>query len=339
MNDVSGKIKSFWERKEGTTGGIVIACLIAAGIIGGMAFLPAITAYIAAVLQNTLMIVINGGILLGIGLALWDKRTRLLISMAFKVAMRNLTGIFVTIDPIGILKEHLHKLDTDIQAVNEQLNKVKGVIVGLRRKVETYLAEYKQYMDLAKAAKAKNQAALAKSNSMFAERRKTASEKLAALHRKLEAIYRVLQKMYENSKIVRDQTGDEIEMKEAEWIAIRSASKAMKSAMSVINGNADERALYEQTLEYMATDVGNKIGEMERFLEVSQNVLAGIDLQQDVFSDKGLKELEEWGKTADSWILGDEKQKLLAAAADDNNVATIEGPPVDSSYAEMFKKL
>ena len=94
-------------------------------------------------------------------------------------------------------------------------------------------------------------------------------------------------------------------MKESEWIAIRSASKAMKSAMSVINGNADERAIYEQTLEYMATDVGNKIGEMERFLEVSQNVLAGIDLQQDVFSDKGLKELEEWGKqpTRGSWAM------------------------------------
>jgi DNA-binding transcriptional MerR regulator len=280
-----------------------------------------------------------GGAILGVGVLVWDKRFRMIVSMAYKLAMRNLTGLFVQVDPIGILKEHLHKLDLDIENVNEQLNKVKGVIVGLRRKVEAYLAEYKQYMDLAQAAQKKNQATLAKSNSMFAERRKGASEKLATLHRKLEAIYRVLSKMYENSKIVRDQTADEIEMKESEWIAIRSASKAMRSAMSVINGNADERALYEQTLEFMATDVGNKIGEMERFLEVSQNVLAGIDLQQDVFSDKGLKELEEWGKTADSWILGDEKQKLLAAAADDSNIATIEGPPVDTNYAEMFKKL
>lgn len=334
MTDMN-QVKSFWDKKEGKTGAVVLAAIIAGGLIGGYVLLPTVI----TILANTLHAMILGGTILGIGLLVWDKRFRLVVSTAYKLAMRAVTGLFVTIDPIGILKEHLRTLNNDIDNINEQLNRVKGVIVGLRRKVEKYLDEYKQYMDLAAAAKKKGQDKLAKSNSMFAERRKAASEKLAAFHRKLEAIYRVLQKMYENCGIIRDQTKDEIEMKEEEWIAIRSAHKAMKSAMSVINGNADERALYEQTLEYMATDIGNKIGEMERFLEVSQTVLAGIDLEQDVFSEKGLKMLEDWEKTADSWILGDEKEKILQSAKNDNDIANIEGGSIDNNYAQLFSKL
>ena len=333
--DMQNQIKSFWDRKEGKTGAIVLAGLIAGGLIGSSVILP----FIITVLQNTLHAIVLGGVLLGIGVLVWDKRFRMLVATAYKLAMRGLTGLFVTIDPIGILKEHLRNLDSNLSNINEQLTKVKGVIAGLRRKVETYLEEYKHYMDLAGAAKKKNDAKTAKSNAMFAERRKAATDRLAKLHKKLEAIYRVLQKMYENCGIIRDQTKDEIEMKEEEWIAIRSAHKAIKSAMSIINGNADERAMYELTLEKMATDVGNKIGEMERFLEVSQTVLAGIDLEQDVFAEKGLKMLEDWEKTADSWILGDEKQKILKAADNDKDVANIEGQPADNNYASIFSKL
>lgn len=313
--------------------------MIAAGLLGGYIILPTVLPVVISILSNILHTLILGGALLGIGVVALDKRFQLLVRTSFQVAMRHLTGLFITIDPIGILKNHIRNLDLKIEDVNDQLNKVKGVIVGLRRKVEGYLADYKKYMDLAAAAKKQNNAKLSASNAMFAQRRKESSEKLAALHRKLEAIYRVLQKMYENCKIMRDQTADEVSMKESEWIAIQSTHKAMRSAMSVINGNADERALYEQTLEYMATDVGNKIGEMERFLEVSKSVIDGINLENDVFSEKGLKELDDWEKTADSWILGDEKQKILAAAEDDNNVAVIEGHPVDTNYADLFKSL
>jgi len=347
MEDVSTQLKSFWDRKEGKTGAVILAILIAGGLVlGGNVILP----FVISALTNVIHAAILAGIILGGGVLVWDKRFRMLVSTGYKLAMRALTGWFVTIDPIGILKEHIHTLDLKIEDINEQLNKVKGVIAGLRRKIDTYVDEYNDFMGLASQAQKKaadpKQAAqkgsmdkLAGVNASKAQRRKEASLKLKALHQKLEAIYRVLAKMYENCKIVRDDTADDVEMKEATWVAIRTAHKAMKSAMSVLNGNADERALYEQTLEYMATDLGNKIGEMERFLEVSKTVLDGINLEQDVFSDKGLKELEEWEKSSDSWILGTDKQKILAAAADDSNVANIEGDPVDANYAEMFKKL
>jgi hypothetical protein len=100
----------------------------------------------------------------------------------------------------------------------------------------------------------------------------------------------------------------------------------MKSAMSVINGDKDKKAVYESALEFIAEDLGNKIGEMERFMEMSQSFTDGIDLQNGVFEEKGLEMLEEWEKNADSWILGTDKQAILGKANDENETLDLSSP-------------
>jgi hypothetical protein len=326
------QVKSFWQRKEGKTGMFFLVALIGAVLYGAYYLLPIIN----KILQDAVQTAIYGGALAVILLILTNKKVHNLIGMSFRLIMRNITSWFVTIDPIGILKECLAKLDENMETFNKQLGIVKGVMVGLRRKIEKYLSEYKNYMDLANEAQKKNNAKAASSNAMFAQRRKDAAERLGKFHRKLEAIYRILSKMYENCGIIRDQTKDNIEMNEDEWESTKAAYKATRSAMSVINGNADDRALKEQALEFMAHDTDQKLGEMERFLEVSKGVLDGIDLQNDVYSEKGLKALEEWEKTSDSWVLGDQKKALLDAAADDSNILPLEGAPADNDYSKLF---
>ena len=51
-------------------------------------------------------------------------------------------------------------------------------------------------------------------------------------------------------------------------------------------------------------DVANKVGEMERFMDVSKGVVNSIDLQNGVFEEEGLKMLEEWERTRTSKLLG-----------------------------------
>jgi hypothetical protein len=334
MPDMQQAVKSFWQRKEGKTGMVALIALA----VGGFWSLQYILPTIIKILEDTTKALILGGVLLALILFFTNKRVWNLIGMSFRLTMRALTSWFVTIDPIGILKECLRRLDEKMEIFDKQLGIVKGVMVGLRRKIDKYLSEYKNFMDLANAAHKKGDEKYAKSQAMFAERRKAAAERLAKFHRKLEAIYRVLSKMYENCGIIRDQTKDNIQMNEDEWIATKAAYRATKSAMSVINGDSDDRALKEQALEFLANDVDQKLGEMDRFLEVSQGVLKGIDLQNDVYSDKGLKALEDWEKASDSWVLGNEKQALLNAAADDSNVLPLEGAPTDSNYVNLFSK-
>jgi hypothetical protein len=68
--------------------------------------------------------------------------------------------------------------------------------------------------------------------------------------------------------------------------------------------------VFEQAMDVIAQDISMKVGEMERFMEVSATFMESIDLQNGVFEDKGMKMLEEWGK-GNSFLLGEDKQFLL----------------------------
>ena len=48
--------------------------------------------------------------------------------------------------------------------------------------------------------------------------------------------------MYENSEILVEDIQDQVKVKEQERKAIRASHSAMRSAMNVINGDADKRA-------------------------------------------------------------------------------------------------
>ena len=94
--------------------------------------------------------------------------------------------------------------------------------------------------------------------------------------------------MYSNSEILLEDTKDQVKLKEEERKAIRASHSAMKSAMSIISGNADKRAMFDQALEVIADDVAMKVGEMERFMEMSSSFMDSVDLQNGVFEDQGM---------------------------------------------------
>ena len=69
--------------------------------------------------------------------------------------------------------------------------------------------------------------------------------------------------------------------------------------MSVIQGDPDQRAMFDMAMESITEDVANKVGEMERFMEVSANFMDSVDLQNGVFADEGLRMLEEWERKSE----------------------------------------
>ena len=70
--------------------------------------------------------------------------------------------------------------------------------------------------------------------------------------------------------------------------------------------------MFDAALESIADDVSQKVGEMERFMEVSQGFMQSIDLQNGVFEEEGIKMLEKWENQGVSRILGKEKDILVA---------------------------
>jgi len=318
----SMKPKSFWEKPEGTTGKLFAAALIGGG---GYVLYKALP-YIITLLENTLYTIF---LLVGVAVVLYillDPKFRTLMWYIYKSIMRFVTGLFVQIDPIGILesyidslKANLGKMDRQIQGLRGQMRKLKDLMTQNERIMNDSLA-------LANKAKEKGSQAQMILKTRKAGRLQESNMKLGDLYRKMEILYRVLTKMFENSGILLEDIEDQVQVKKIEREAIRNSHSAMKSALNIISGDKDKRMMFDQAMEAIADDVSRKVGEMERFMELSANFMESIDLQNGVYEEKGLEMLEKWEKEGISFLLGDQKQALIAEGNNPNKYIDLDAP-------------
>ena len=298
-SDLSPK-KSFWKRPEGVTGLIFLTALV-----GGIAFLISFFwGVILPFIATTIGLVASLAVLGAILFAVLDPRTRALLGYMYKSAMRGLTGMFVNIDPIGILKSYVEELGKNLQEMRKQIGKLRGQIRHLKTLVETNETQIKKELKLAQLAKktGKNQQMIL--SSRRAARLRESNQKYGTLLTKMDVLNRVLSKMHDNSEVLLEDTKDQVSLRIEERKAIRASHGAMSSAMSVINGDPDQRAMFDAAMEGIAEDVANKVGEMERMMELSNDFMSSVDLQNGVFADEGLRMLEEWEKKSDLMLTG-----------------------------------
>lgn len=334
---VTNKMKSFWQKPEGKTGMLFVA----GGIFGFILIMMRWGAALVQAAQNTVILGLYVILACAIGYVIMDPRFRTTVWYMYKTVMRWITGVFIQIDPIAILKAYVDDLKDNHGKMGQQISRLKGTIRKLKNTIEQNQQEAKNHMALACQAQKTGKRAQLVLYTRKAGRLKESNRSYKDLLVKMEVIYRVLSKMFENCGILVEDTEDQVRQKETEYKTIKQAHSAMSSAMKIISGDKDKRAIYEEALDIMATDLGNKVGEMERFMELSENFMAGIDLQNGVFEEKGLEMLEKWEKEADSWILGDEKSQLIADAGDDAKPLDLDVPVSmmpkgENTYSKLF---
>jgi hypothetical protein len=334
------KPKSFWEKPEGTTGMFFGSLLV----LGGGYLLYKALPYIITLMQNTLYAILLFAGIGGLLYILLDPKFRNLIWYLYKSIMRFVTGVFVNIDPIGILQsyteslqDNLYKMDKQIGALRGQMRKLKDLMTVNERTMTDSLA-------LANQAKEKGKQAQMILKTRKAGRLQESNIKLGDLYRKMEILYRVLSKMYENSEVLLEDIKDQVQVKKIEREAIRNSHSAMRSALNIISGDKDKRLMFDQAMEAIADDVSRKVGEMERFMELSANFMDSIDLQNGVYEEKGLEMLEKWEKEGISFLLGDQKQLLIDQGNNPYSSVNLDAPlpnsqrnaSNDNQYNKLF---
>lgn len=295
------KPKSFWKRPEGITGLLFMSALI----LGGGYLIFANLAAIIALLQNTIYLAVLLGVLAMIVYMVLDPKMRNLIWYMYKSVMRWVTGMFVQIDPIGILKNYIEDLQDNLGKMRKQIGALKGQMRKIQGLMEKNSKDIDNNLKLAAAARDKGKEQQMILSSRKAARLKESNQKYQALYQKMEILYRILNKMHQNSEILLEDTKDQVALKEQERKAIRASHSAMKSAMTVISGDPDKRAMFDMAMEAVADDVANKVGEMERFMEMSSSFMDSVDLQNGIFEEEGLKMLEQWEQKSTLMLMGD----------------------------------
>lgn len=255
-----------------------------------------------------------------------DSKARNLVGYMYKSMMRWITGIFVEINPMAILKAYVDDLKKNLKKMRKQIGKLRVQMHKLKEMMVTNQKNIQANMDLASKAKRNNQDAQMILKTRKAGRLQESNLKLGDLYKRMEVLYRVLNKMYGNSAILSEDIEDQIELKEQEHKAMMAGHSAMKSAMSIIKGDTDKRAMFDQALEAIADDVSGKVGEMERFMEMSEEFMGSIDLQNGIFEEKGMEMLEKWERESSSLILGTAKEDLISQANNDSDVLDLNAP-------------
>lgn len=316
------KTKSFWERPEGITGMIFLAAIAIGGGFALYNIIPLLLSLAQSVLGLTALLLTLGAVLYTV----LDPKVRNLGWYFYKSIMRWVTSIFVNLDPIGILKSYVEELEENLRKMNRQISKLRGQMHKLREVIHNNEKDIQSNLNLASKAKANDERANMILKSRKAGRLKESNMRLEDLYKKMEVMYRVLTRMHENSHILKEDIKDQVAVKEQERKAIHASNSAMKSAMSIMSGDPDKRAMFDAAMEAIAEDVSKKVGEMERFMQMSSNFMESLDLQNGVYEEKGLKMLEEWEKEGNSLLLGIEKNTLLNQANSDADILDLDAP-------------
>lgn len=323
-----GTGKSFWKKPEGVTG-----FLFGAAILVGLgwlayAFLPAIT----VILSNAVYAVIFFVVLAGLLYLIFDKKFRNLIWFFYKVIMRKITSWFVRIDPIAILETYVEHLYKNLRDMDTNIGKLKGQMQKMKMVVETNEREMEQSIRLAEAAKKKGNMDVVVINTRQYGRLEDSNKRYKELLAKMEILYRILSKMHTNSEYLVKDIENEVRIRKQEREAIKAGYSAMKSAMNIIKGDPDKKQMFDQAMEAIVDDVSNKVGEMERFMEVSATFIDSIDIQNGVYEQKGLELLEKMEKEGISFLLDDNTKKLPKPEGNDEfNLKDIKEPEKDAA--------
>jgi hypothetical protein len=140
--------------------------------------------------------------LAGIVYVIVDPKFRNLIWYMYKSVMRWLTGLFVQIDPIGIIESYVDDLRNNLKKMGNQIASLRGQMRKLQADIESNERTMKQNMTLASRAKDKGMENVMVLKARKAGRLQDSNIRLQDLYKKMEVLYQVLCKMYENSEVL-----------------------------------------------------------------------------------------------------------------------------------------
>jgi phage shock protein A len=263
-----------------------------------------------------------------------DKKATALIWYMYRGAMKAITKIFIDIDPISIIENYIVSLQENLSKMNKQLSNLKGQLSNLKNVIDSNEENRKNNIKMASKAKETGNNNIVVLQTRKAGRLQQSNMTLSTLYTKMEVLYRVLSKMYENGEIVLEDTEDEVKVRKTEYKAIKTGYSAFRSAMSILKGDPDKKLVFDMTMERLADDIGQKVGEMERFMDISKSFMDSIDLQNGVYEDDGLKMLEQWEtESGKIMLLGeDTKETLIAQANDPKDKLTLDEKKSKKKY-------
>jgi hypothetical protein len=301
---MNSDVKTFWERREGMAGKVVIFATLLFISYGAYIALPFILVLLSQVLYAYLMI----GAILAITALVSNAKFRRWCSYAFKSFMQ----LLFAIDPMMVINGAIETSVKRLGIANKNIIEMKKTIGNMRNVME--LNEREAHAEVALAKKCAPDSADFTLHMAQAGRLKASNEEIMPIFNQLDVAYNILMRLKERCEIEIKDLRNTASVKERQIKAVREGVNSYRSFLSAMQRDPEERYEYDRAMEQLADQIGEKVGEMEHFMDISMSLLKAADLQNEVDKDKGMKMLEEWSKSPSRLLGTSEKAKLLVTA-------------------------
>jgi hypothetical protein len=338
MNDFSeSKIKSFWERREGFAGMIAIGVGVLALYFGGLALLPSINLWLAMAIGAVGKAVVLAGLCTAAAIFLYivtNQRFQLFVSFMFKSMMRKLAGV----DPIGVMKGYIETLIEKKQKFDANKGELRGQIRACDQQINTNRAEINHATQLAQAAKAAGNQGQLTVHGRNMSRLEELNTRMQGTRDKMQMLYDFLGKYSEATDLVIQDMTNDVRAREQERKYSTTANLAMRSAMAILRGEGVGKSMYDDAMEYALEDYANKMGEIDDFMQSTQSIMDGIDLQNGIWQQSALDKLSQF-ESKTSLLLGGEKRLMLETSTSTPQMMSVTPLAAsETNYDKLFSK-
>src|SRR4051794_8188897 len=312
--------RTFWQRPEGKVGGGIMAGI---GVALAYAFMKALPTLIQLA-ENTLYLVGLVGMLALIYCVVfvWE-RPRTLLFYGLQMISRWITGNFVELDPVAILKSFVRQMEKRREVIRDRL----GRIVGVRRMVEAKIArsekERQDALRLAKAAQGSGDEDGLNAHAEIAARRARDIEEYRSMQAQMTNIEKLLQRVLRRADY-HIQTAEDEANQLADKHTITGAVASATQAAQGIFGDTDLAEVRDMAAERIRDDYEKRLGELQTLIDLTDFDHA-VDLNQMAFRQEGLTQLAEAEKKVSAAELAD--PSVTAASRGAALLAEAEGRP------------
>jgi hypothetical protein len=283
----SEKLKSYWNRPGGKFGTI-------AGILGVIAIGYFVLPILTAVVWNT----INFAIACAVGFILYmvlsNRKLWMSLFYLYEILMKKLVGVVIELDPFIIAEDYIKDIEKERENLYNKSVEVDGQKEGIDLKIKEKKKEKQKQLDIAAAAQQKGMAMELANATRQVSRLDGYIQQLSPIRDNLDRIGNYLTQVHKNSKYMLDDMKNDLELKKDLYHSVTKGNNALKSAMTIFNGDVEKRLMVEQSMDYLKDDIAGKLASMKKAISYSSDFMKSIDLENASYQAEGLRMLEEY---------------------------------------------
>lgn len=297
------KLKSYWNRPGGKF-----------GTVAGLGILAAIGYYVIPILTTVVWNTINFGIACAAAFLLYmvlsNRKLWMSIFYLYEILMKKLVGVVIELDPFIIAEDYIKDIEKERDNLYNKTIEVDGQKESIELKIREKIREKDKQMNIAAAAQEKGMAMELANATRQASRLDNYIQQLTPIRDNLQKIGDYLTQVHKNSKYMLDDMKNDLDLKKDLYHSVTKGNNALKSALSIFNGDVEKRLMVEQSMDYLKDDIAGKLASMKKAISYSSDFMKSIDLENASYQAEGLKMLEEYRPELFAYNENGEKQPV-----------------------------